>query len=64
MKKVRRAKELEEDWGMGLQDLLGEVTEANWLLYKLWQSVVDIHQEVHGMAHSVKDIHQEVCGIG
>ena len=44
--KVRRARELEGDWEMELQELLGEVAKTNWLLWGLWQSVEGVQSEL------------------
>ena len=62
-KRVKKAQGTERTLAMELQDLLEEVSETNWLLPKLWQTMMEEHQEVRSLVQAVEGVCNEVCGI-
>ena len=59
-KRAKKIPEVEGSLGMGLQDLLEEVLETNWLLCQLWQLAVEECQEVRSLMLAVEDVYREV----
>ena len=64
-KRTKRKQGAEKTPGAEFWGLLEEVSESNWLLHQLWQSVEGFHSEVCGLVWGLERVEflQELGGL-